>query len=94
MTGAGLKTRGRPLIPFEAMTVLRTGEHRDPQAVAVEYSIAGRKGVVRLDSYVVKELPAIVSGICEQAGFPHPTASPQEKPNEVDSPSKREASPD
>ncbi len=75
LTDAGLKVRGRPVIPFEAMTVLSTGKHGDPGAVAIEYSIGGRAGLVRLDSYVVKELPAIVSDICERAGFPHPWES-------------------
>jgi hypothetical protein len=83
LTDAGLQVRGKPLIPFKAMTVLRKGEYRE--TVAVEYSLAGRTGVVRLDSYVVKELPAIVSGICERAGFPHPTASAQEGPGVSDS---------
>ncbi len=75
LTDAGLKVRGKPVIPFEAMTVLSTGKQGDPGAVAIEYSIGGRAGLIRLDSYVVKELPAIVSDICERAGFPHPWAS-------------------
>jgi hypothetical protein len=78
LTQAGLHMRGKPPIPFKAMTVLRTGEHKNADVVSIEYDSADGKGVIKLDGYVVKELPAIVSGICEQAGFPPPTSPPQD----------------
>ena len=72
LTDAGLKLRGRPLVPFDAITALRTGETSAPDSVTLEYVLGGRTRVVRLDSYVMKELSAILDGICERAGFPHP----------------------
>jgi hypothetical protein len=73
VTDAGLRVSGKPLIPFDAITVLRTTDaEKRPDAVAVEYVINGRAGSVKLDSYVVRDLPGVVAALRERAGFPHP----------------------
>jgi len=72
LTETGMKLTGRPLIPYDAMTVLRTGGTRDPDSVTLEYVLDGRSRIVRFDSYLVKEFSAILDGICTRAGFPHP----------------------
>jgi hypothetical protein len=72
LTDEGLAVRGKPVIPFEAMTGIRTGRAaRLPTGVAVlDYELDDRAGSVRLDSYVVKEQPAILAAIRERKGFP------------------------
>ncbi|UCE58571.1 MAG: hypothetical protein JSU63_14135 [Phycisphaerales bacterium] len=73
LTQAGLQIRGHPLIPFEAMTVLRAGDRDARETITLEYSIGGRTGTVLLESCVIKRFPEIVNGIREQAGFPSPS---------------------
>ena len=73
LTEAGLKLRGKPLIPWEAMTGLRTDAYAGRGYVELDFRTERRSGAVRLDSYVIKELPAILQRICERRGFNDPT---------------------
>jgi hypothetical protein len=77
LTEGGLKVRGRPLIPFEAMTGIRAGKDAGlPRGIAVlDYTIDDRASRVRLDNYVVKQQAAIVAVICEKKGFDKPAES-------------------
>lgn len=75
LTDAGLRLGGALRIPFDAMTALRPDRSGRSGRAELEYTLDGQKGAVRLDSYVVKELPAIVTAICEQKGFTNPFQS-------------------
>ena len=77
LTDTGMKLPRLPLVPYDAMTVLRTGGTRDPDSVTLEYVLDGRSRVVRFNSYLLKEFSAILDGICARAGFPHPHAPAQ-----------------
>ena len=78
LTEAGLKVRGKPCIPFAAMTGLRPHTSGDPWRLELHYALDGQDGSVTLDKYVVKKLPAIVGAICEQTGLPDPHESKDE----------------
>ncbi|MGB2986743.1 MAG: hypothetical protein WBE26_12775 [Phycisphaerae bacterium] len=81
LTDAGLKVSGKPLVPFESIRALRAARSGRSGRVELDYSIDGRPGRVRLDDYVVKEFRAIVTAICERAGFPNPYGSNRESTN-------------
>ena len=72
LSEGGLKIRGRPLIPFDAITALRSGPSVPAGCVEVEYSLEGRSQRLRLDRYVYKRLSEIATEICERKGFPNP----------------------
>lgn len=72
LSDAGLRIGGRPPIPFEAMTELRKPASGRVGIVELAYESDGRSGVVRLDDYVIKKLPAIVAAICERKGLSNP----------------------
>ncbi len=72
LTDEGLKIRGRPLIPFAAMDALQADRSGRSGRIELEYSLAGRRSLLRLDQYVVKHLPAIVAAICERKNFTSP----------------------
>lgn len=73
LTDAGLKVRGKPLIPLEAITGVRTGKARG--VATVDYTLNDRAATIRLDDYVVKEQAAIVTAICQRKGFDNPNAT-------------------
>jgi hypothetical protein len=77
LTEGGLKVRGRPLIPFDAMTGFRAGKDAGlPRGIVVlDYTLDERAASVRLDNYVVKQQAAIVAAICETKGFDKPAQS-------------------
>jgi hypothetical protein len=74
LTDAGLKVQGKPLIPFEAMTGVRIGKAAglSSEVAAVDYTLNGLDGTVRLNSYVVNKQADIITAICEKKGFPQP----------------------
>jgi hypothetical protein len=72
LSDSGLRIVGRPPIPFEAMTELRKPASGRVGIVELVYESNGRGGVVRLDDYVIKKLPAMVAAICERKGFSNP----------------------
>jgi hypothetical protein len=75
VTDKGLKMRGHPLIPFEAIRALRATKSGKTGQIELEYSLDGRTRRAHLDDYVIKEFGAVVSELCERAGFPNPHAS-------------------
>ncbi len=75
LSEAGLKLRGRPVVPFEAMGGLTAERYRKKGWVELAYTANGRDASVRLDSYVIKEFRPIVSAICERCGFDNPLAA-------------------
>jgi hypothetical protein len=72
LTEAGLSLSAKSTVPFDAMQSLRPSDTSRGQQLELAYSPDGREAVLRLDPYVIKELPAIVSAICARKGFPHP----------------------
>jgi hypothetical protein len=72
LTDAGLKVRGRPVIPFASMTALRAEPSGKIGLIDLEYELDGRKEVLRLDDYAVKEYEAILAAICEHASLADP----------------------
>ena len=75
LTDDGLKVRGRPMIPFASMDALHADRSGRRGRIELEYSLAGRRSLLRLDQYVVKHLPAIVAAICERKAFANPLKS-------------------
>jgi len=69
--------RGKQRIPLDAITALRADPSGRSGCVEIEYSLDGRLQRVRLDRYVFKRLPEIVSAICERKGFVNPWPASQ-----------------
>ena len=72
LSEAGLKLRGKPLVPFEAMNSLDASHYSKKGWVEISYTLGGRDQRVRLDDYVYKEFPAIIREICTRKGFESP----------------------
>ena len=93
LSDAGLKLRGKPLVPFDAMKALDASRYRKKGWVEISYSLGGRDGRVRLDDYVHKEFPAIIREICARKGFESPLPdSGGDDANHEDAPSNAETS--
>jgi len=69
LSDAGLQVRGKELIPWEAIVDLRADTSGRRGRVELAYSLDRRAGLIRLDAYVYKDLPAIVAAICQRKGF-------------------------
>ncbi len=76
LTDAGLKLRGKPIVPFDAMKGIKPG--KNSETVVLEYRRDGRDGVAQLDGYVVKEQASIVTAICRRTGFTDPFATSEQ----------------
>jgi hypothetical protein len=74
LNDAGLRLGSGPLIPFDAMRGLRQDALRRAGCVELEYTVDGRTRSMRLEKYVYRELPALVTAICERRGFAAPSA--------------------
>jgi len=72
LTEGGFLIRGHPEIPFAAMKSLRPESSGKVGLVDLEYDIDGRKGVIRLDDYVIREYDHMLNAICEKTGLPDP----------------------
>lgn len=72
LSDAGLKVRGKPLVPFEAMTSIDIDQYAKKGWVDLRYELNGRNGRVRLDDYVYREFPAIIREICMRTGLESP----------------------
>lgn len=72
LSDAGLKLRGKPLVPFDAMKAMDASHYRKKGWVEISYSLDGRDGHLRLDDYVHREFPAMVREICARNGFESP----------------------
>ena len=72
LSDAGLKLRGKPLVPFDAMKAMDASHYRKKGWVELSYLLDGRDGHLRLDDYVHREFPAIVREICARNGFESP----------------------
>ncbi|MFQ5414270.1 MAG: hypothetical protein ACE5E6_07400 [Phycisphaerae bacterium] len=72
----GLAVRGRPVIPFDAMTGINAEKYRKTGRLEVRYTRNGHPAGVRLDDYVIKEFRAIVTAICDRKGFDNPLPPP------------------
>lgn len=68
LTDAGLQVTGRPLVPFESMTALRSSTSAAGVS-ELDYSHDGQKVTVRLDPYLYKDAAAIAQAIAERKGF-------------------------
>ena len=69
LTEDGLRVGRRPTIPLDAITGFSVSSRGRDDVVNIEYVVEGKSCTVRLDSYVVKETPAIVAAIRERKGF-------------------------
>jgi len=65
LSDAGLKLRGRALIPFDQIRSVRSSK---PGVHEVVYEWNGRERVVRLDDFVLKAAPEMVRTIRERCG--------------------------
>ncbi len=94
LSDAGLKLRGKPLVPFDAMKALDATHYRKKGWVEISYSLGGRDRRVRLDDYVIKEFPAMIREICARRGFESPLAVPDGDDSGHENPAPLEESPD
>ncbi len=93
LSDAGLKLRGKPLVPFDAIKAMDASHYRKKGWVEISYSLDGRDGHVRLDDYVHREFPAIVREICARKGFESPlTDSAGDEADHEDAASNAESS--
>ena len=76
LTDAGLKLRGKPLVPFEAMTSIDAERFKEKGWVDIRYTRDGVEGILRLDEYWIRRLPDIMAAICERRGFANPLNKP------------------
>ena len=72
LTDDGLWIGPQRLIPFDAITALPPDPAGRLGCVELQYTRLGRLTRVRLDRYVYKRLPEIVTQICQRKGFPNP----------------------
>ncbi len=84
LTDTGLKVRGNPLIPFEAITEVRPLPDGKSGCFDLFYSLAGRSKVLRLDDYVLKQTSAIVQEICRRRSFPSPLETTKNRSERID----------
>jgi hypothetical protein len=80
VTSEGFKIRGKPLIPFGAITALRLGGSAKDVKVVMEYSAGGRQRTLKLDDYRIKRVRAVVAAICEHTRLPNPYDGPDRAP--------------
>jgi|CXWL01.1.fsa_nt_gi hypothetical protein len=68
LTEAGFQVTGRPLVPFEAMTALRSSSST-AGVNELDYTHNGQSATLRLDPYLYKHAAAISQAIAERKGF-------------------------
>jgi len=68
----GLQIDGRPVIPFDAMTGLKTDRWDAKGWVDLEYDSNGRSASTRLDSFKIDPCKPIIAAICDKKGFTNP----------------------
>jgi hypothetical protein len=73
----GLKIRGKPLIPWDAMKGIDANRYEKTGWLRLEYELSGRPGRVRLDNYWHKAFRPIVEAICERKGFDYKLPPPR-----------------
>ena len=73
----GLKIRGKPLIPWDAMTGIDAKRYEKTGWLRLEYELGGRTGRLRLDNYWYKAFRPIVGAICERKGFDYELPPPR-----------------
>jgi hypothetical protein len=76
----GLKVRGKPLVPFDAMKAFHSDDFRKKGWMDLEYDLNGTTGRVRLDDYVLKQFNPILDAICARTGLPDPRPAPATEP--------------
>jgi len=81
----GLKLRGRPLIPLDAIKGFRADRFRKKGFLDVEYAVDGKDGSVRLDEYVIKKTRAIIEAICQETKLDNPLPPPDGAAEDTDS---------
>ncbi|MFQ5414981.1 MAG: hypothetical protein ACE5E6_11035 [Phycisphaerae bacterium] len=78
LSDAGLKVRGRPVIPFDAMEAIDASRYRKKGFVELSYTHGGRKKSVRLDDYVIRDFHPIIREICERCNIENQVLPPNE----------------
>lgn len=68
----GLKVRGRPVIPFDAMTGIDAAKYRKKGFLDLSYTQSGKNKKVRLDDYVIRDFKAMITEICRRNEFDNP----------------------
>lgn len=77
LTEEGLKIRGKPLIPWDAMTGIDAERYDKTGWLRLEYELSGRSGRLRLDNYWHKAFRPIIEAICERKGFDYKLPPPR-----------------
>jgi hypothetical protein len=75
----GLSVRGKPAIPFDAMTGFSAEMYKKRGWLELHYLLNGQAAKVRLDDYVIKEFRTIIEAICERKGFDNPLPPPEDE---------------
>jgi hypothetical protein len=84
---AGLKYNSR-LIPWDAMTGLRTERYKPKGWVELDYTADGAARSIRLDSFHLENFDPILTAICERKGFPSPLTAAAPGGSDDSSPAK------
>lgn len=77
LTEEGLKIRGKPLIPWDAMMGIDAKRYKKTGWLRLEYELGGRAGRLRLDNYWHKAFRPIVRAICARKGFDYELPPPR-----------------
>lgn len=81
LSDEGLRIRGRPLIPLEAISGIRD-KRGSGGTVEIEFRDGKAAGSVELDGYVYRNRDAIIEAICEAKGFVNPL-QPEDTPEQT-----------
>jgi hypothetical protein len=76
VTDEGLCIGRRKAIPFAAITAVRADGSPGSGRAVVQYTLNGRRYVLRLDDYVLRDFAAVLAAICEASGRPNPMSPP------------------
>lgn len=83
VTDQALIVRGRPPIPFDAISAIDASKLRKRGALDIRYTLNGQRKKVRLDDYVIRDFRAVVTEICSRCDLENPLAAPKEEPKPV-----------
>jgi hypothetical protein len=74
----GLKLKGKPFVPFDAITDVDTSRFKDKAYIEVDYQLDDREGTLRVDDYWFKEYKAFITEICSRKGVENPLEQKEE----------------
>jgi hypothetical protein len=77
LSDAGLKLRGKPVIPFDAMKGLDPELFKKKGIVVLSYTQDGQDRSVKLDEYKIREFRPIIAEICSRCEIEDPLPPPK-----------------